>query len=57
LMMGGSNGTGATSRGAEWWPEVAGCGGGAAELGRSQRKVMTGLAHLSVGRGQGQRWR
>jgi hypothetical protein len=23
LMVGGSNGTGATSRGAEWWPEVA----------------------------------
>jgi hypothetical protein len=34
-------------------PEVAGCGGGAAELGRSQRKVMTGVAHLSAGHREG----
>jgi hypothetical protein len=52
LMVGGGwgcNGTGVVSRGAEWWLEVAGCGGGAVELGRSRRKVMTGGAHLSVG--------
>jgi hypothetical protein len=52
-MVGGSNGTGAVSRCAEWWPEVAGCGGGAAELGRSWRKVMTGGAHLSAEHGEG----
>jgi hypothetical protein len=46
--MGGSNGTGAASRGVEWWPEVVRCGGGAAELRRSRRKVMTGGAHLSA---------
>jgi hypothetical protein len=39
---------GAASRGAEWWPEVAGCGGGAAELERSLRKMMTGGDHLSA---------
>jgi hypothetical protein len=32
-MVEESNGTGAAYRGAEWWPQVAGCGGGAAELG------------------------
>jgi hypothetical protein len=52
-MVGGSNGTGAASRGVEWWPMVAGYGGGAAELGRSQRKVMIGGAHLSGGHGEG----
>jgi hypothetical protein len=41
-MVGGSYGTGAASRGAEWWSEVVGCGGDAAELWRSRRKVMTG---------------
>jgi hypothetical protein len=51
LMVGGSNNMGAASRGAEWWPEVAGCGGGAAKLGRSRRKVMIGVAHLSTGHG------
>jgi hypothetical protein len=34
---------------------VAGCGGGAVELGRSRRKVMTGGAHLSAGHGEGRR--
>jgi hypothetical protein len=34
---------------------VAGCGGGTAELGQSQRKVMIGGAHLSSGRGEGRR--
>jgi hypothetical protein len=53
LMVGGSNGTGVASRGAEWWPKVAGCGGGAAKLGRSWRKVMIGGAHLSAGHGEG----
>jgi hypothetical protein len=64
MVGGGSNGTGVVSRGAEWWPEVAGCGGGATELGRSQRKVMTGGgrsqrkvmtggAHLSARHGEG----
>jgi hypothetical protein len=48
-----SNGTVAASRGAEWWPEVAGCGGGAAELGRSRRKVMASGAHLSARHGEG----
>jgi hypothetical protein len=53
FMVGGeSNGTGMASQGVEWWLEVAGCGGGAAELGRSQRKVMTGGAHLSARRGE-----
>jgi hypothetical protein len=33
-MVGGSNGTGAASRGAEWWPEVVGCRGGAGAGGR-----------------------
>jgi hypothetical protein len=41
-MVGGSYGTGAGSRGAEWWSEVAGCGGDAAELWRSRRKLMAG---------------
>jgi hypothetical protein len=49
LMVGGSNARGVASRGAEWRPEVAGCGGGAAKLRRSQRKVMIGGAHLSAG--------
>jgi hypothetical protein len=31
-MVGGSNSSGAASRGAKWWPELAGCGGGATEL-------------------------
>jgi hypothetical protein len=53
LMVGGSNGTGAASRGVEWWPEVVRCGGGAAELRRSRRKVMTSGAHLSAGHGEG----
>jgi hypothetical protein len=48
---------GAASRGAEWWPEVAGCGGGATELERSQRKVMTAGAHLSAGHREGRRRR
>jgi hypothetical protein len=52
---GGSNHTGAASRGAEWWLEVAGCGGGVAELGWSQREVMIGGTHLSAGHGEGQR--
>jgi hypothetical protein len=56
-MVGGSNGTGAASRGAEWWPEVAGCGGGAAELGRSRREVMIGGAHLLAERGERRRRR
>jgi hypothetical protein len=43
------------SRGVEWWPEVVRCGGGATELGRSRRKVMTGEAHLSARHGEG--WR
>jgi hypothetical protein len=47
----GSNGTGAASRGAEWWPEVAGCGVGTTELGQSRRKVMPDGAHLSAGHG------
>jgi hypothetical protein len=50
---GGSNGTGVASRGVEWWPEVAGCGGGAAKHERSRGKVMTGGAHLSAGHGEG----
>jgi hypothetical protein len=33
-MVGGSNDTRAASRGAEWWPEVVGCGGSVAVLGR-----------------------
>jgi hypothetical protein len=41
------------SRGVEWWPEVAGCGGGAAKHERSRGKVMTGGAHLSAGHGEG----
>jgi hypothetical protein len=57
LMVGGSNGTGATSRGAKWWPEVAGCGGSAAELRWSRRKVMTDGAHLSAGHREGRRQR
>jgi hypothetical protein len=56
-MVGGSNGTGAASRGAEWWPEVARCGGGAAELGRSRREVMIGGAHLLAERGERRRRR
>jgi hypothetical protein len=36
---------------------MAGCGGGAAELGRSRRKVMTGAAHLSAGHGERRRRR
>jgi hypothetical protein len=52
-MVGGSNGTGAASRGVEWWSEVARCGSGAAELARSQRKVMIGGAHLSAGHREG----
>jgi hypothetical protein len=52
-MVGGSNGTGAASQGVEWWQEVVGCDGDATELGRSQRKVMTGGAHLSAGHGEG----
>jgi hypothetical protein len=56
-MVGGSNGTGAVSQGAEWWPEMAECGGGTVELGRSRRKVMTGGAHLSAGHGEGRRRR
>jgi hypothetical protein len=36
---------------------VVGCGGGITELGRSRRKVMTGGAHLSAGRGEGRRRR
>jgi hypothetical protein len=56
VVVGGCHGTGLASRGAEWWPEVVGCGGGAAELGRSQRKVMTGGAHLSARHGEGRRW-
>ncbi len=39
--------------GAELLPEVAGCSGGAAELGRSRRKVMKSGAHLSAGHGEG----
>jgi hypothetical protein len=54
---GGSNGMGAASQGAEWWPEVAGCDGGAAELWRSRRQVMIGKAHLSAGHGEGRRRR
>jgi hypothetical protein len=54
-MVGGSNGTGAASQGAEWWTEVAGCGGGTTELRRSRRKAMTGGAHLSARHGEGQR--
>jgi hypothetical protein len=54
-MVGESNGMGAASRGAEWWPEVAGCGGGTAEVGRSRREVMTGGTHLSAGHGEGRR--
>jgi hypothetical protein len=57
LMVRGSNATGVVSRGAEWWSEVVGCGGGAAELGQSQRKVMTGGAHLSSGHREGRRRR
>jgi hypothetical protein len=34
---------------------MAGCGGGAAELGRSRRKVMTGGAHLSAEHGERRR--
>jgi hypothetical protein len=56
-MVGGSNGMGAASRGVEWWPEVARCGGGAAMLGQSRRKVMRGGAHLSAGHGEGRRRR
>jgi hypothetical protein len=56
-MVGGSNGTGVASRGAEWWPEVVGCGGGTTELGQSQRKVMTGGAHLLARHKEGCRWR
>jgi hypothetical protein len=51
----GSNGTGAVSQGAEWWPEMAGCDGGATKLGQSRRKVMTGGTHLSIGHGEGRR--
>jgi hypothetical protein len=51
-MVGGSNSTGVASRAAEWWPEVAGCSGGAAELRRNQSKVMIGGAHLSAGHGE-----
>jgi hypothetical protein len=50
---GRSNGMGAASRGVEWWPEVARCGGGMVELGRSWTKVMTGGAHLLAGHGEG----
>jgi hypothetical protein len=32
-MVGGSNSTGAASRGVEWWLEVARCGGGGPSLG------------------------
>jgi hypothetical protein len=56
-MVGGSNGTGAASRGAEWWPEVAGCGRGAAELRQSLWKVMIGGAHLSTRHREGRRRR
>jgi hypothetical protein len=52
-MVGGCNGMGVESRGAKWWPEVAGCGGDATELGRSWRKVMIGGAHLSTGHREG----
>jgi hypothetical protein len=53
LMVGGSNAWGVASRGAEWRPEVAGCGGGTTKLRRSQRKVMIGGAHLSAGAQRG----
>jgi hypothetical protein len=53
LIVGGCDGTGEVSQGDEWWPEMAGCGGGAAELGWSRRKVMTGGAHVSAGHGEG----
>jgi hypothetical protein len=53
LMVGGCNGMGVASQGAKWWPEVAGCGGDATELGRSWRKVMIGGAHLSAGHREG----
>jgi hypothetical protein len=54
-MVGASNSTGAASRGAEWWPEVAGCGGGTTELGLSRREVMIGGTHLSDGHGEARR--
>jgi hypothetical protein len=55
---GGSKGTEAASRGAEWWlgrPEVAESGGGAARLRQSQGKAMTGGSTCQPGveRGEG----
>jgi hypothetical protein len=51
--VGGCNGTGVASRGAEWWSEVAGYGGGEVELVRCQRMVMIGGAHQSARHGEG----
>jgi hypothetical protein len=54
-MVGESNSTGVASRGVEWWPEVVGCSGSAAELGWSRREVMTSGTHLSAGHKEGRR--
>jgi hypothetical protein len=55
-MVGGSKGSEAASRGAEWRMgrlEVVESGEGAVGLGQSQRKAMTGGVHLSAGHREG----